>query len=173
MIGLVSRWGSRIIIVILWLVVTAAVALVVAQQRTSSTDTADAPNAPPVRESQRQTVALAEHSIQPVISGNGRVAHDPDGVHWMLEAPVTPESQAYQLLQAPVGVKALIVGGAGRIRLYLARPRSGRGWQRHHALPHSGQRPRRRRSARDHGAGDGGTSRCHGITGHGGCRDIG
>ena len=107
-----TRCGSRLAIVILWLVVTGGVAFLIAHHEANTSATANDPlTAPPVRDGQRQTVTLAQHSIQPVISGDGRVAHDPDGVHWMLEAPVTPEAQAYQLLQAPAGVKALIVGG--------------------------------------------------------------
>jgi hypothetical protein len=95
-----------------WLAVTPVIAFLVARNVSSSdADGLGNLTAPPISTADRQTISLSEQSIQPVLSGDGAVVQDADGTHWNLEAPVTPIAQAYQLLQDPVGVKALIIGG--------------------------------------------------------------
>lgn len=103
---------SRIVFLFIWVLITAGVAFLVARNASSS-DADGLGNliAPPILTADRQTIALSELSIQPVLSGDGAVVPDADGKHWNLEAPVMPIAQAYQLLQDPVGVKALIIGG--------------------------------------------------------------
>lgn len=99
-------------VVLLWLAVTAGVSYIVSR----AVDDGDrrelsSLNAPRLTPNDRQTTMLVERQIQPVVSGDGVVTLHTDGKNWNLEAPVSPQSQAYQLLTTPVGVKALIVGG--------------------------------------------------------------
>jgi hypothetical protein len=64
---------------------------------------------PPVALADRQTVALAEATIVPVVSSNASVVQDAGG--WLLQAPAPSTDVAYRLLDPPVGVKAQIDGG--------------------------------------------------------------
>ncbi len=102
---------SRITIVLTWLVATAGIAYLVAQGTLpeSSASPSAALNVPLIDEDERATVTLETHTVQPVLSGEGRVVQD--GSAWLLEASVLPESLAYQLIDSPVGVKAMIIGG--------------------------------------------------------------
>src|SRR6476659_3245318 len=106
----VSGWTTRIVLVALWVAVTAGVAYFVARHAGGG-DPGGAGQlvAPPIALADRQTATLTMQTIQPVLSGDGRVVKD--GADWALEAPVTPEAQAYQLLNPPIAVKALIQGG--------------------------------------------------------------
>lgn len=104
-----NRWGARVAFAVLWLAVTAGVAFFVAREAAPSESNDDALVAPPIELSDRATTTLERQFVQPVLSGDGSVVADGDG--FALEAPVTPQAQAYQLLQEPVSVKALIVGG--------------------------------------------------------------
>lgn len=101
---------GRVAMIVAWLLATAGIAFLVSRNEGSSgADGLGALSAPPISTSQRQTVTLQPEVIQPVVSGDGRVVAD--GADWNIEAPVKPEDQAYRLLQDPVSVKALIVGG--------------------------------------------------------------
>lgn len=101
---------ARIALAALWLAVTAGVAFYVARQAVPEDHSAiDSVAAPPIAGRQRETTMLEQHIIQPVVSGDGSVVADGD--QFNLEAPVSPATLAYQLLQPPVSVKALITGG--------------------------------------------------------------
>lgn len=104
-----NRWFGRIVLVMIWLAVTAGAALLVARYAIDE-GTADvtAP-LPSVSVSERETVSLTEQTIAPIVSGDGTVLRD--GERWLLEAPATPADVAYRLLDPPVGVRALIDGG--------------------------------------------------------------
>lgn len=106
----INSWATRIVLAVLWVAITAGVAYFVARHA-GSNDPAGGGRlvAPPISLADRQTATLATQTIQPVLSGDGRVVKD--GTDWALEAPVTPEAQAYQLLNPPIAVKALIQGG--------------------------------------------------------------
>ncbi|MBA3378591.1 MAG: hypothetical protein H0T93_06890 [Chloroflexia bacterium] len=102
--------STRILLTILWLVASAGIAYLVARNVTpTATSSGGDLNVPPVAIEERATVALETRTVQPVLSAEGRVAQD--GSRWLLEATILPESLAYQLLDSPVGVKALITGG--------------------------------------------------------------
>lgn len=106
----ISGWTTRIVLAVLWVAVTAGVAYFVARHERSGDLAGAGPLvAPSISLTDRQTASLTTQTIQPVLSGDGRVVAD--GANWALEAPVTPEAQAYQLLNPPIAVKALIQGG--------------------------------------------------------------
>lgn len=103
-------WIARVGLTLIWAIATTVIAFLVANQVASSDNDDDgALIAPPIAIDDRQTTALAPQTIQPVLSGEGTVIAD--GAGWMIEAPVSPRALAYQLIDAPVSVKALIVGG--------------------------------------------------------------
>ena len=106
------QWLNRIVLALLWLAVTAGVAFLVARAAGPEDPSADltAP-VPPVAAGQRATVTLTQRTIAPVVSGDGSVVRDDDGDRWLLVAPATSSEIAYDLLDPPVGVKALIDGG--------------------------------------------------------------
>lgn len=92
--------------------VAAGVAYVVTSVQTAEdADSTGIPSASRVDAEDRATVAMATVTIQPVLSGNGRVVPGEDEDTWVIEAPVAPVDQAYQLIDDPVGVKARILGG--------------------------------------------------------------
>lgn len=66
--------------------------------------------APTVNPTTRQTVTLAEHTVQTIVAGDGIVVSTDDGA-FALQAAITPADQAYGLLNDPVAVKAMIDGG--------------------------------------------------------------
>jgi len=107
-----TSWLSRLLIFVAWVAVTAGVAFLVARKVASDDETVNltAP-VPPISTEQRSTVALTERTISPVISGDGTVVRDEDDGRWLLIAPAEPAEVAYQLLDPPVSVKALINGG--------------------------------------------------------------
>jgi len=95
---------------ILWLAVTAGTAFLVARQEAAPAGAdRDRLAVPPISIDERQTATRQPRTIQPVVSGDGVVVAD--GPDFALEAPVSPQALAYQLLRDPVSVKALIVGG--------------------------------------------------------------
>lgn len=103
-------WLNRLGMLLIWALVTAGVAFLVANAAANDDPTVDvtAP-LPPVSLDQRATASLAEKSIVPIVSADGRVIQS--GSDWLLEAPATSDELAYRLLDPPVGVKALIKGG--------------------------------------------------------------
>lgn len=107
-----ARWLNRFALAVAWIIVTAGVAFLVARNADGSDDATDltAP-VPPITTEQRSTVTLAERTISPVVSGDGSVMWDADDERWLLVAPAEPAEVAYDLLDPPVGVKALIDGG--------------------------------------------------------------
>lgn len=68
-------------------------------------------DAAPVALADRATASLETVTIQPVLSGDGRVAPGASPNTWLIEAPIAPADQAYRLVEPPVGVKARILGG--------------------------------------------------------------
>lgn len=101
--------ASRFVMILL---VAAGVAFVVARLQSPDDDASNAiSSAAPVALDQRTTVSLATVSVQPVLSGDGRVVPGPDDDTWIIEAPVSPADQAYRLIDDPVGVRARILGG--------------------------------------------------------------
>lgn len=106
------RWPARVMIGLAWFIVTAGVAFAVARIGAGDdSDGSESLTAAEIQIHERQTVTLTEQTIQPVVSSDGTVVQDTDGASWNLEAPVSPQALAYQLLDPPIGVKALIVGG--------------------------------------------------------------
>ncbi len=101
--------ARRIATLVLWIAVTAGIAFLVARNADSSTGRSPQLSVPPVEIGQRATATIDTHTIQPILSADGTVVAD--GTQWAIEALVVPQAQAYQLLTAPVGIKALIDGG--------------------------------------------------------------
>lgn len=105
-----SRWSKGFALLILWLAVPAIVAFVVARETESDAPSGgDTAVVAPVTLAERETTTLESRSIQPVLSGSGQVVASGSG--FALEAPIATADLAYRLLDAPVGVKALIAGG--------------------------------------------------------------
>jgi len=102
-------WTHRLMLALLWLVVTAGVAFLVARYAADDPATDITAPLPPVAASERATATLTEQVIAPIVSGDGTVLRDGD--RWLLEAPAEPADVAYRLLDPPTGVKALINGG--------------------------------------------------------------
>lgn len=107
-----APWLNRLVILLLWLGLTAGVAFLVARNAAGDDSTQDvtAP-LPPIAAEERSTVSLTEQTIAPVVSADGSVTHDADDDRWLLVAPAQPADLAYRLLDEPIGVKALIDGG--------------------------------------------------------------
>lgn len=106
-----TAWLNRLGFALLWIAVTAGIAFLVARNAAPDATSSDGLTVPQVAAEQRATVSLAPQVVQPVLSGDGRVvALDGDG-GFALEAAVSPEALAYQLLEPPVGIRALIQGG--------------------------------------------------------------
>lgn len=104
-----TTWTRPLMLVILWLGVTAGVAFLVATYAADEqTDDITAP-LPPISLAQRETASISTQTITPIVSADGTVIQD--GSRWLLEAPASPPNVAYRLLNPPVGVKALIDGG--------------------------------------------------------------
>ncbi|MGI8405965.1 MAG: hypothetical protein ACR2OE_14585 [Thermomicrobiales bacterium] len=82
-----ATWLNRLGILLVWFLITAGVAFLVAHNAAGNATTVDvtAP-LPPVAIDQRATVGLAEKSIVPIVSANGSVVKSSDG--WLLEAPL-------------------------------------------------------------------------------------
>lgn len=102
--------GRNVLILIVWLLATASIAFTITRfeiDRGNQTDVRQ--DAEPVGLSARSTVSLTSETIQPIVSGDGIVVRS--DVAFDLEVPVTPAALAYQLLQAPATVKAVITGG--------------------------------------------------------------
>lgn len=105
-----QSWIGRLGTLLVLMLVTAGVAYAVALTAVDDTRSEDvtAP-LPPIAQDQRPTVQIADASIVPVVSASATVAVLEDGNY--LQAPATSDDLAYQLLDPPVGVKALINGG--------------------------------------------------------------
>lgn len=108
----VQTSGTGALKVLLWLLVTAGVAFLVARSSGQSTTVTDpALHVPQIQADQRQTTALEDVTIQPTLSGDGTVDEGEKDGTFVLQTTITTADQAYRLLHDPVGVKALIVGG--------------------------------------------------------------
>lgn len=105
-----TAWLNRLGLALLWIAVTAGVAFLVARNAAPGEATSEGLTVPQVEAGQRATVSLVPQVVQPVLSGDGRVV-ELDGGGFALEAAVSPEALAYQLLDPPVGIRALIQGG--------------------------------------------------------------
>lgn len=104
-----TTWLHRIGLTVLWLILTAAVAFLVARAVGDDPGTDITAPIPPISADERATVTLTARTIAPVVSGEGTVMRVDD--RWLLVAPATSADVAYRLLDPPVGVKALIDGG--------------------------------------------------------------
>lgn len=104
-----ATWARRFALLVLWMVVTAGMAFLVARTAADS-DTVDvtAP-LPPITAANRETVSLSQQTIIPVVSAAGSVVAD--GENYVLEARALTDDLAYRLLDPPTGVRALINGG--------------------------------------------------------------
>lgn len=103
---------KRLAIVILLVAFTVATSWYVARQVTDSSGSAVAINpAPTAAIRDREVVTLTEQLIAPVVSANAMVVPNEDGDGWVLQATAPSDAIAYKLLDAPIGVKALISGG--------------------------------------------------------------
>lgn len=103
---------NRIALLLIWIVITAGIAFLVA--RNANTDDASVDltaAAPPIAAEQRSAVTLTERTIAPVVSGDGGVVRDDGNDRWLLVAPAAPAEVAYRLLDPPISVRALIDGG--------------------------------------------------------------
>lgn len=107
-----ASWIKQRVLMLLWIAVTAGIAFLVARNVTTDDETTDltAP-VPPVTTERRSTLTLTEQTIAPVVSGDGTVVRDADDNRWLLVAPATSAEVAYQLLDPPISVQALIDGG--------------------------------------------------------------
>lgn len=108
----IRKWTvatSRLLVLI---AIPAAVAVLVAYNVEPADPEDDIPLVvPQITANQRQTTMLQEVNVQPVLSGDGTVVELDGDDGFALQATISPADQAYRLLQDPVGVKALIVGG--------------------------------------------------------------
>ncbi len=109
MISKTIKRSSSLALILIWVVTTAGISFLVARYEANSSAGGSPAISLPIAFSQRSTVKLATYSVQPVISGDGVVVAS--GPNFVLEAPIIPSDRAYRLLNAPVGVRALIVGG--------------------------------------------------------------
>lgn len=103
---------KRLIFVVVILIFTVATSWYVARQVSSDVDQAVSINAvAPVSAADREVVSLSENMVAPVISANAMIVPNEEGDGWILEAPAPSDALAYQLLDEPEGVRALINGG--------------------------------------------------------------
>ena len=100
----------RLLYALLWLLVTAGVAFLVARAAGPADSVANVPSDPAlIGAGERTTVVMSPKTIGAVTTFDARVVQD--GERWLLEAPVTLPEIAYRLIDPPIGVKALISGG--------------------------------------------------------------
>jgi hypothetical protein len=99
----------RLGFLIVWLALTCGIAFVVARHESRGTAGDAIETVPPIKLSERATTTIAQHTISPVISGDGIVIAD--GAAFDLSAPIKPADFAYKLLTSPSSVKAMILGG--------------------------------------------------------------
>lgn len=103
---------KHLVIGILWIVLTIATSWYVARQVVDDTNTATTMTTVPAPSvTERGVVSPSNQMIAPVVSANAMVVPDADGDGWILEALAPTDALAYQLLDEPLGVKALIAGG--------------------------------------------------------------
>lgn len=111
--GLLHSGIAKIGYGLAWLVVAGIVAYLVANQ--VSQRNVDAAvgvlPAPQIGVEDRATISLTEQTIFPVLSSDGRVVQAEDGKSFDIEAPITPQSLAYQFMDPPLAIKAQIIGG--------------------------------------------------------------
>ena len=104
--------AKRLLFVILLLALTIATSWYVARQVVDDAESTTSITAvPPPSVLEREVVAPSTQLIAPVVSANAIVIPNEDSDGWMLEAPAPSDALAYQLLDEPLGVKALINGG--------------------------------------------------------------
>lgn len=104
-----SIWINRIILLILWIAITAGVSFYIARNATGDETIDVTEPLPPVAIDERATTALEDATIVPVVSASATVMNY--NGEWMLEAPATSADVAYRLLDPPIGVRAQINGG--------------------------------------------------------------
>jgi hypothetical protein len=105
-------WLNRLALALIWVVITAGIAFLVARNGAADDNGADVTAAaPPIIAEQRSAVTLTERTISPVVSGDGGVIRDGENDRWLLVAPAEPANVAYRLLDDPISVRALIDGG--------------------------------------------------------------
>lgn len=98
--------------VMLVITISIATSWYVARQVTDdATESTGINPVPPPSVLEREVVATSPQLIAPVISANAIIKPNEGGDGWMLEAPAPNDALAYQLLDTPLGVKALINGG--------------------------------------------------------------
>lgn len=105
--------SARVVGALAWLAVAGVVSYLVANQvaeRNVDSALRELP-APQVTVRDRATVSLSEQLIIPVLSSSGRVVEAEDSSSFDIEAPVSPQSLAYQFMDPPIGIKAQIDGG--------------------------------------------------------------
>lgn len=103
---------KRLLLASLWIALTVTTSWYVARQVADSNESATTINpVPTVSAADREVVGLSEQLIAPVISANAMIQPNEDGGGWILEAAAPSDALAYQLLDEPQGVKALINGG--------------------------------------------------------------
>lgn len=103
---------KRLVLTVMWIALTVATSWYVARQ--VSHDAEESVGINPVdlvSTADREVVSLSETMVAPVISANAMIVPNEDGDGWILEAPVPGDDLAYQLLDEPIGVRALINGG--------------------------------------------------------------
>lgn len=108
---MVGGWINRLLIVLVWLGLTAGVAFLVSRQAVNDADPGLLAPVPLIADQPRATVTLTDQRVSPVVSGEGSVVWDEAEDRWLLVAPAFPADLAYRLLDPPVGVRALIHGG--------------------------------------------------------------
>lgn len=107
---MISAIRIRVLVVAIWVILTASISWFVARNVDSSSDGLDyVVSAPTIDSSSVATVTLSEQLVAPVISADGRVTQV-NGT-FLIEAPISDDDLAYRLLDPPLGVKALIAGG--------------------------------------------------------------
>lgn len=102
---------KRIGFLFLWLALTVVTSWYVARQVASDEETTSISPVPAPSVLEREVISPTMQLIAPVVSANALIMPHPDGDGWMLEAPAPNDALAYQLLDEPLGVKALINGG--------------------------------------------------------------
>jgi hypothetical protein len=95
-------WLNRLALALIWIVITAGIAFLVARNGAADDDGADVTTAaPPIAAEQRSAVTLTERTISPVVAGDGGVVWDGENDRWLLVAPAEPADLAYRLLDDP------------------------------------------------------------------------
>ena len=100
---------NRAALLLIWLSVTIGIASFVARHESTKFSSDAGSAATLIQTKQRATITLGQHTISPVVLGDGVV--DSEGAAFDLEELIKHVDLAYKLLNAPDTVKALIIGG--------------------------------------------------------------